>query len=532
MKVPHVPCNSSARQDTSDAQTRLTTCLPRLVAILFFIGMLSTLTYRVAQFLAEAWRAVNFRFGLDWAEGAVWQQAMLIPGPRMYGPIDVPPFLIFAYPLVYHLAVHGLVALGADPLMAGRALAVTCMLVIAGLCGYLVNRAMQGMVSRPTRLLGTAIASLIPLTYHPVTYWSQQMRVDTLAIALSFLGVTLAVLAVRRPVLLWPAVIAFVLSVYTKQVELTAPAAALTVTFIANRRPTILATFAGLAMATVALLALEWATKGGFLRHIVLGNIYPFSLSVAISAIMHILMDHVVYVALALAGLLFVWAREIRSERFRVAEYSNLGKLPRLASFLIESDLRIVLAVSTLWFVLSSIMLVTAGKAGANENYFIEAMCVWAIPIGMLVAFIAHWAFAPSAITNRSLACAFASFLAAVLLFQVKQLGPKQYEHLRDPAFAAANEQLIKDVQAADRPVYSEDPVISMRSGRGIPAAPPNLQLREEAAFARMLEEKNFAFLILQYDERSYQADVLTTIRNSYPLTEQVGPYLVRRPLH
>ena len=129
---------------------RLRSYLPQAVTALFFAALLAALIFRVVQFLAEAWRAINFPFGLDWAEGAVWAEAMLIPGPHMYGPVDVPPFLIFPYPLVYHLAIRGLVALGADPLVAGRALALTCTLVIAGLCGTLVNRAMRGIVSRPS----------------------------------------------------------------------------------------------------------------------------------------------------------------------------------------------------------------------------------------------------------------------------------------------------------------------------------------------------------------------------------------------
>jgi hypothetical protein len=210
-----------------------------------------------------------------------------------------------------------------------------------------------------------------------------------------------------------------------------------------------------------------------------------------------------------------MWAREVQASR--AAGPSTL------AAFLRQSDLRIVLAVSTLWFALSSAMLVTSGKFGANENYFIEAMCVWAIPLGMLTAFAADRASTP-------LAGGLAALLALALLFQVKQVGPKQYGNLHNPAFAVANARLIKDAQLADRPVYSEDLVISMRSGKGVAAAPPLLQAHDAPAFVRMIEAKDFSFLILQYDERSYPADLLAAMRNSYPLTEQVGPYFVRRP--
>ena len=528
--------------DSSDlatiAPTRLTIRLARTATLIFVGGLLAALSYRVGQYLVEAWRAMNFPCGLDLVEGAIWQQAALIPGPRMYGPVDVPPFLFFEYPLGYHLAVNGLVALGGDPLKMGRALSVACTLVIAALCGFLVNRAMRGAVGRPARALGTIIAAFVPLTYHPVTYWSLQMRVDMLAVAFSFVGVTLVVLATRRPVLLWPAVIAFVFAVYTKQVEVPAAAAALAVASIINRQQTVRVALVGLGMATIALAALEWTTDGGFLRHIVLYNSSPpFSLSAALSLVTRVYLGHVVYLALALAGLLFVWVREIRSSRFLATpEYHDAGSFNAIASFLRESNLRIVLAMSSLWFVLSSIMVVTGGQIGANENHLIEAMCVWAIPIGMLTAFTVARAFGHASKTNGNMGFVLASLLAVALLFQVRQLGPKQYGQLRDPAFVAASERLVQDVRSAARPVYSEDMVISMRSERGVAVEPPFIQSiflsggwDDATAFVRMIEEKQFAFLILQY-EAMYPTDVLSKIRNSYPITEQVGPYVVRRP--
>ena len=539
-KPAFVPGTAVSTRSAGAPLTRLTSQFARTATLALFAGLIGALGYRITQYLVEVWRAVNFPFGLDLVEGAIWQQAALIPGPRMYGPVDVPPFLFFEYPLGYHLAVNGLVALGGDPLKMGRALSVACTLVIAGLCGFLVNRAMRGAVGRPARALGTIIAAFVLLTYHPVTYWSLQMRVDMLAVALSFVGVSLVVLAARRPVLLWPAMVAFVFAVYTKQVEVAAAAAALPVAFIINRRQTVRVALVGLGMATIALAALEWTTDGGFLRHIVLYNSYPpFSLSAALSLVTRVYLGHVVYLALALAGLLFVWVREIRSSRFLATpEYHDAGSFNAIASFLRESDLRIVLAMSSLWFVLSSIMMVTGGQIGANENHVIETMCVWAIPIGMpLTAFTVARAFGRAPKTNgKYLFHALASLLAVALLFQVRQLGPKQYGQLRDPAFVAASERLVQDVRSAARPVYSEDMVISMRSERGVAVEPPALQLiflprgwDEATAFVRMIEEEQFAFLILK-DESTYPADVLSKIRNSYPITEQVGPYVVRRP--
>ena len=72
--------------DSSDlatiAPTRLTIRLARTATLIFVGGLLGALSYRVGQYLVEAWRAVNFPFGLDLVEGAIWQQAALLPRPE------------------------------------------------------------------------------------------------------------------------------------------------------------------------------------------------------------------------------------------------------------------------------------------------------------------------------------------------------------------------------------------------------------------------------------------------------------------
>ena len=70
------------------------------------------LVAHAAIYLKNAFDAVRYPFGLDYGEGLVWQQALLIPGPRMYGAITDASFIVFHYPPVYHLAVRAAVLLG------------------------------------------------------------------------------------------------------------------------------------------------------------------------------------------------------------------------------------------------------------------------------------------------------------------------------------------------------------------------------------------------------------------------------------
>lgn len=228
-----------------------------------------------------------------------------------------------------------------------------------------------------------------------------------------------------------------------------------------------------------------------------------------------------------------MWVRQIRSSQL---QFCDVGNFSAIASFVRESDLRIVLAITSLWFGFSAIMLVTAGQIDANQNHVIETMCVWTVPIGMLTAFTVAWAFGRTPKTNGNMRYELASLLAVALLFQVREVYPKQFRDLHDPALAAASERLIQEVRSAAGPVYSDDMVVSMRSGRGVAVEPPFLQLiflpggwDEAAAFVRMVEEGKFALLIMRH-EFAYPVDVLSKIRNLYPITEQVGPYVIHRP--
>lgn len=150
--------------------------------------------------------------------------------------------------------------------------------------------------------------------------WSSLMRIDLLAVALSFAGVYLAILGTRRPWLLHAAALAFVLAIYTRQTMLAAPAAAFGVLWLREPKQVRAPIASGLAIAIAALAWLIWQTDGGLIRHI------------------------------------FVYV---------ISPYSTL-----------------LLAVVTAYFILSRGMLITVGKSGAGLNYFVASMCVWSVIIG------------------------------------------------------------------------------------------------------------------------------------------------------
>jgi hypothetical protein len=509
--------------------------LAGLLLIIFTMLLFGGLALRVGRYLSGVWPAITYPFELDYGEGGVWQQAVLIPSSTMYGRIDTFPFIVFEYPPLYHLAVRGLMALGVDPLTGGRALSFACTLAIVGLCGWLVNRAMAGTVGRWPRLVGVWIAILIPLTCYPVAIWSMLMRVDMLAVALSFAGVAFAVMAVRRPVWLWPTMLMFVFAVYTRQTEIIAPVAALAVSAVINPRQTLLAVLGGLAMAIAILLSLEWETSGGFLRHILLYNVSPFSFRTAIDIIQWMYGFHLVYFAAALAGLPVIWWAEIRSaKRASRDALPTSGKQNGLSAFLSSSDRQIVLAIVTVWFFLSLPAQITVGRSGAWVNYFIELVCIWSIPIGMLVAFGLERSFRPVHSIKEGLVCGMTLLLLASLLWQTSIFLPDR--DIPGPTVAAASRRLVEEVSNATQPVFSEDMVVLLRGGKTMPLEPAifsHLSKRgvwDQSAFLRMIEDRGFAFLII-HEERRYTPEMLSAFRDAYPNIEQIGTFTVRRPL-
>ena len=64
--------------------------------------------------------AIRYPFELGYAEGIIWQQAALIPGPRMYSSSQELPFIVFHYPPLYHLLARAALSLQPDFLAAGR----------------------------------------------------------------------------------------------------------------------------------------------------------------------------------------------------------------------------------------------------------------------------------------------------------------------------------------------------------------------------------------------------------------------------
>jgi hypothetical protein len=459
----------------------------------------------------------------DYGEGIVWQQALLIPGPRMYGPIDHLPFIVFHYPPVYHLASRAVMAFGVDPLAAGRIVSLAATAVIAISIAWLVAAELAGWVGRSAVLVGAVTGALLPLSLSPVEMWFDLMRVDMLAIALAFLGVVFAVRAERQPAWLALAMPAFVLSIYTRQTELAAPASALAVLLLIRPRATLLAGLGGAVLGLGALAWLEWLTSGGFLRHIISYNINTWSFTLLITRLKY-QGFYAVLLALAVVGLTMLWLR--RGDRTRRQSTGT-------------TKYSVVVPIISVWLLLSLIMLVaTVGKTGSNVNYFIEPMCVCAVAVGLLIGLC--WQAVVGSPGRRDIALRRGLVFAALALLAVMAKHRAVCYTVEDPAVIAIQEDLVQEIARQDRPVLSEDMVLSLRAGREVPI---ELAIFRELAMMGQWDQRRlldlidahaFAFLVATpdkiYTPLRYTLEVMAAIKRAYPRVETRGPYVVRYP--
>lgn len=503
--------------------------VPPLASLLLRLTSGAGVLLLIAGLLYFAWfdlrcarDALAYPFGLDYGEGIVWQQALLILGPRMYGPIDHLPFIVFQYPPVYHMAARAVMALGVDPLAAGRAVSIAATAVILGSIAWLVIHGLAGRVGRSAQLVGAAAGALLPLSFKPLEEWFVLMRVDMLAIALAFLGVAFTVRATRRPPWLMLAMPAFVLSVYTKQTEVAAPAAALAVLLVMETRAAILAGLGGAVLGLGALAWLEWQTGGGFLRHIISYNINTWSLHLLVKQ----LRDQRVYallLALAVIGLAMLWPRRAAASRWPGAGTS--GDWPTVAP------------IVSLWLLISLAMLTTLGKSGSYVNYFIEAMCICAVPAGMLVGL--GWQGVVAAAGRGAISLRLGLICVVLALATVIAKRPPMClvsPVLRDGGHTAIRENLVREIAAQDRPVLSDDMVLLMRGGRGVPIEPAifrELALTgtwDQRRFLDLIDAHAFAFVVRYYLFPLYTPEVVAAIHRAYPRVETRGPYTIRYP--
>lgn len=496
---------------------------PILVAI---SAAIIALTAKLVLFLIFSARAVAFPYELDYGEGIVWQQMLLMLSGQGYGAIDGMPAIVFHYPPVYHGLVMALSeTLALDQLATGRLVSLAATLLVGALTGMIAYRVAKTLTGRATAALCGVAGALIGLAFTPVAVWAPLMRVDMAAMAFSLAGLWFGLLALERPRMVLAAALCFVLAIYTKQTSVAAPASTFLVLLLTRPRTAMLGVAACLTMGLGVLGALAWASDGGFLRHIFLYNINRFEPARLIwipqSVMLH-LMFFVAAAAGVMAGL---------TDRFPAFRAKR-----RLAS--LREDLRSSPADATFLMLLAYLfsataMLALVAKSGSSVNYLIEWMLASAIFAGIGVA----------ALVARPGKRRLALLLPLAITVQVALL-PTEWGYGKPlvTSRGAEADRLFALIRGAQRPVISDDMVILLRNGKPVQWEPAifaelaSTGVWDERPFVERIRAREFAFFVTvgargeQLFDSRYNPAVADAIEAAYPVRREVAGYMLHLP--
>jgi hypothetical protein len=483
-------------------------------------ALFALLAVHVGGLVSDVATAIGYPFELDYGEGIVWQQGVLIPGPRMYSTSADLPFIVFQYPPLYYLLVHAAYGALADFLAAGRLVAALSMIPLSfGVVGLvIVATRRRAVASEPVEIAIALATGMLVLCIHAFHEWGMFMRVDLTAVALSMAGLLVASWAAGR---FWGTTFALLLcsaAVFTRQTELPAAAAVFVIALLRNPRGALGAAAIAGSLCLAAIVVLELQTSGGFLLNVVSYNLNPMTLGHAFWP----LIRERASLPIAILILIAFWlvGQSVLSSISRASHRPSLRELRSLD----RSGL--CRALLLLDFALLTLTLPALMKSGSNYNYVQDWLAVGCVLLG--IALVDLW-------RRPDRNWMFAAAVAVLIATTVAQ--PFRLLHANNLIGRLAwQESVVHRIATASKPVASEDMVLLMRAGKQVmfePVTATNLAadgVWDEGALVQMIRSHGFAFVITRDDRvggglfRSPAVDA--AIREAYPSTERIAPRL------
>jgi hypothetical protein len=485
--------------------------------------MFVLLLWRLWGFEQMSAHALRWPFELDYAEGIVWQQAKLMFTPEAYGPIDGFPAIVFHYTPLYHVVTRAVASLtGGDMLYAGRGVSIVSTLLIAAFVGLIACRTADGETSNRERWLIAFGGGLIVFSLYPVMVSAPLMRVDMLAVLLSFVGFWLGLKAFERPTFVHAAALCFVAAIYTKQTSVAAPAALFGVMLWLRPRVAL----AGIATCVVSGLLLmgivTWETSGGFPQHIFLYNINRFIWQRLI------LIKIVVGLHAPLIGVAL-----IRISRRNAETRNRSANQPPRRVVDAPNDVAWISILA--YFVVSSLTLITVAKWGSYLNYFVEWLCIVAVLAASALSDAARVIVGITKRVPTGLQILSAVIVPLGIAAQAAMAQAPKYNEMWAPHRQAEVEALAARVRAAPKPVISDEMVMLLRTGKRVLWEPMiftelvSKNIWDERPFVNRIRNREFAMIITTRDHDETRA-VTAAIETAYPAQVQYAEYFVHLP--
>lgn len=457
--------------------------------------------------LQDAVLAIGYPFEIAYGEGVVWQQALLIPGARAYSAATGSPFIVFHYPPVYRLLVQAVGILTPDLLVAGRIVSTVATGVFATVAGIIVFAATTVSIARPMRLICSVATSLLILSLPNIRSIGFLMRVDMVADALGPIALLVAFTGRASFVRTACALVIAMLAVFTKQAEVAAGLTIFGLLIRVQLRQTIGAAMlvGGVGLGIVAVL--QAVTNGGFLHHIVLYNINRSDW----------------------AG----WLERLSGELHNLPVIGAVGMVlllcPQRPGGGLGPDRSRLSRAILVFFGLNLLSLAALGKSGASFNYLNSLYGSGCMLVGIGLAQL---------LSGKGSGPPIGTAIACVLSGWISVNAARQMEEFLATQGAEQQQALVALVEAATKPVASDDLVLTLRARRSVlfePAIATELAITgrwDERPLIELINKGGVAFAITaaqSFDDARRSPGVLTALQTAFPQTRQIT---IRHWLH
>ena len=426
--------------------------------------------------LERAWRCLQYPYGLDYAEGYLAVEAwQLAQGVSMYPNHDNYPYLVGNYPPLYPFVNALMFTVFKPSLFWGRLICAISALGIIILMFCAVYK-------KHSLLLPSLLAPLLLINTYEFYEWIGYARVDLPAIFFSLAGlfVLLDKKGETNKRRMTFAVILFLFSIYTKQIQIFAPIAACLYLIIQNRKIGLKFSGAlwGVVLLVFALLAV--ITRGEYFKHTVIYNANRFDWRQVYVWFRHVLRFYFFYMA-----TLFILAASITYESIK---NKKKGGAPDLFN---------------LYALIGALSFLTIGKIGAAGNYILETHAAFGIFFGSALSkAIEGFRTGIKQRFNIALILIAALFinLHSLWLFRIQRIlfsrpnpGKTAY---------AKSEMLMKIVSEHPNPILCEQPIFLLLAKKNVIFQPFIMSelAREgkwdQSQFVNDLENQKFSLII------------------------------------
>lgn len=447
-------------------------------------------------YLFNSFIIITYPYQISYPEGFILNHIRsIIKGESIYKSINDYPFIVVNYPPVYLYLCAGLAKLTGLSFFGGRLITFIASIFVALLIYEITKKESDKEVAFISALL--FIASSYIYKNNPL------MRVDMLGLLFSLLGIYIFIKAdaQNKPFYSIPL---FILSLYTKPVFFSAPVAAGIWLIIKDKKRGFTFILLSIISYGIIFFFLNHLTNGEFFRHNFLYNLNIFILTQAIKHYVWFLQNH---------SMLFFFS----------------------VFFIIDSLIKRELSIFSVYFIISAITSFSAGKIGANTNYFLELIAISCILSGLCIKKLKGY--------NQKKIC---NLLIYTLLF-IQLLLFLHMPFLTKPAPTKSDrenfEKLSDIISKTEGPIISEDGGILVLNKKEVLFMPfeftqlANQKIWNQDKFLEDLKNKRFSLLVFSFnvnyffDKERLTPEIVKVMKDNYYVDKAIGDYFIYKPI-